>query len=216
MINVLLADDVSHHENGLVRKLNAESDIRVIGEIGLDRRGVEEFMQSSPDVVVICSAASVVSGIETTIRLRMTLPGVKVVILSSGTSPGHLMLALEAGVHGYVAGDADEEAVAGAIRAVVAGANYLSKEAADMLVADYFQRQRSTQRGAPMARLSRREMEVLRMVVEGELTTAIAKTLDLSPKTVDTYRRRVMRKLGVSNVPALVKLAVQHGLTSVS
>ena len=216
MINVLLANGNGFQGNGLVTRLNAEPDIRVIGEIGLDRRGIEEFTQSSPDVVVIRSVGSVVSGIESTLRLRTILPSIKVVITSPITSPGHLMLALEAGVQGYVAGNAGQQALIGAIRAVAAGANYLSKDAADMLVADYFHRQRNLQMKDPFKRLSKREWEVLKMLVEGESASNIAEILALSPKTVDTYRRRLMRKLGVTNVPALVKLALQHGLTSVT
>lgn len=216
MITVLLADDIGFQGNGLAARLDAEPDIQVVGEIALDKRGMDKARQSNPDVVVVRSAGSVVGGIESTFRLRMNLPDIKIVMMSPRTSPGHLMLALEAGVHGYLTGDAGEQAIVGAVRAVAAGASYLNKEAADTLVADYFDRERSSRLEDPIERLSRREMEVLRMVVEGTSTTRIAEILDLSPKTVDTYRRRLMHKLGVANVPALVKLALQHGLTSVA
>ena len=157
---------------------------------------------------------SVFSGVEISFRIRMQQPEAKVVVVSSALSPGNLMLALEAGVHGYVVAEAGNQAVANAVRAVPVGAMYLSSEATDTLVANYMQRNGAGDTEGQIARLSKREREVFKRLVEGETAASIAHELELSPKTVDTYRRRLMRKLDVTSMPALVKLAVKHGVTT--
>ena len=170
--------------------------------------------QLAPDVVVVRAGETVFSGVETSFRVRMQQPDAKVVMVSSALSPGNLMLALEAGVHGYVVAEAGNQAVAKAVRAVPVGAVYLSSEATDRLVADYMQRNGAGDAEGQLARLSKREREVFRRLVDGETAASIALALGLSPKTVDTYRRRLMRKLDVTSMPALVKLAVKHGVTT--
>lgn len=116
-------------------------------------------------------------------------PDAKVVMVSSALSPDNLILALEAGVHGYVVAEAGNQAVMNAVRVAPAGATYLSSEATDTLVAQFMRRNRVGDTGNPFARLSKREREVCKRLVNGETTASIALELVLSPKTVDTYRR---------------------------
>ena len=104
--------------------------------------------------------------------------------------------------------------VVAAVRQVRAGRRCLSEKIADIITDDYVRLRQATYAESPLARLSSRERSVLHMVVEGKSSAEIAKILFLSPKTVDTYRSRLMQKLGISDVPGLVKFAIQHGLTS--
>lgn len=100
-----------------------------------------------------------------------------------------------------------------AVRAVHAGHRYLSQKISDGLVDDYVRQRQTAGAKSPLARLSAREREVLQLVVEGRTSAEIAKILSLSLKTVETYRSRLMGKLGISDLPGLVKFAIQHGLT---
>jgi DNA-binding NarL/FixJ family response regulator len=124
-----------------------------------------------------------------------------------------IIRALQAGARGYLLKESAGVAVADAVRAVHAGRRYLSQRIADDVV-DSFARQRQVDDSADsLARLSARELEVLQLVVEGRSTAEIAGILFLSPKTVNTYRSRLMSKLGIEDLASLVKFAIQHGLT---
>jgi len=124
----------------------------------------------------------------------------------------HVFRALQAGARGYLLKESAGIEVVNAVRAVHANHRYLSQKIADSLIDDYV-RQRQATDASPLARLSPREREVLQLVVEGKSRTEISDILSLSFKTVETYRSRLMRKLGISDLPSLVKFAVQHGLT---
>jgi len=103
--------------------------------------------------------------------------------------------------------------VVNAVRAVHADRRYLSQKISDDLVDDYVRQRQAAEAKSPLARLSPREREVLQLVVEGKSSAEIADILSLSLKTVETYRSRLMHKLGISDLPGLVKFAIQHGLT---
>lgn len=212
-ITVLLADFRAIGEGELAAYLESQPDIDVLGQVTLNQDLLEFVRHADPDVVVVCVGDSVFGGVTAVSRVRLHHPDVKIVVVTSALSPGNLMLALEAGVHGYVLADAGNPAVAKAVRAAPVGAVYLSGAAADMLVDDYERRQGVGNSRDQLARLSKREREVFQRLVDGESATSIAGDLQLSPKTVDTYRRRMMQKLGVTSMPALVKLALKHGMT---
>jgi DNA-binding NarL/FixJ family response regulator len=125
----------------------------------------------------------------------------------------HIFRALEAGAHGYLLKESAGVEVVDAVRAVCAGRRYLSATISDRLIDDYVRQRQAAKAKSPLARLSPREWEILQLVVEGQSSNAIATTLSLSPKTIETYRSRLMAKLGIGDLPTLVKFAIQHGLT---
>jgi DNA-binding NarL/FixJ family response regulator len=129
------------------------------------------------------------------------------------SSSEHIFRALEAGARGYLLKESAGEEVVAAVRQVHAGHRYLSQKISDELVNDYMRQRRARHAQSPLGSLSQREREVLQLVVEGRTSAEIAEILFLSPKTVETYRSRLMRKLEISDLPALVKFAIQHGLT---
>jgi DNA-binding NarL/FixJ family response regulator len=100
-----------------------------------------------------------------------------------------------------------------AIRAVHAGRRYLSQKISGQMIDEYIRKREVSGAKSPLQRLSPREREILQLVVEGKSSAEIAEILYISPKTVETYRSRLMQKLGISNLPSLVKFAIQHGLT---
>jgi DNA-binding NarL/FixJ family response regulator len=149
------------------------------------------------------------NGIDAAVVLRERCPHTRIVILSMHSDAEYVHRAFAAGASGYLLkGSASEEVVA-AVRAVQRGGRYLSRELAHI---DRTRAERSDEPG-PLDSLSVRERQVLQLVVEGHSSAGIAALVNLSPKSVDTYRSRLMKKVGVSDVPALVKFAIQHGLT---
>jgi DNA-binding NarL/FixJ family response regulator len=121
---------------------------------------------------------------------------------------------LQAGARGYLLKESAGIEVANAVRAVHAGERYLSQKISDSLVDDYVQQRQAAEASSPLASLSPRERQVLKLVVEAKSSAEIAELLFLSPKTVETYRSRIMRKVGIHDLPGLVKFAIQHGITS--
>jgi DNA-binding NarL/FixJ family response regulator len=150
------------------------------------------------------------NGIEAAREIRNRAPQARVVILSMHSSAEHVFHALEAGASGYVLKESAANEIIDAVRAVRAGHRYLSPKVAEVL-ADNISRGGGA---SPLASLSKRERQVLQLVAEGRSSAQIAATLHLSPKSVDTYRSRLMQKLHIGDVAGLVKFAIQHGLTS--
>lgn len=210
-IKVLLADDHAIVRDGLKMVLQAQADIRVIGEATDGREAVQQAVQHVPDVAVMDIAMPVLNGIEATEQIRDRCPETEVLILSMHSNSEHVFRALQAGALGYVLKESAGAEVIDAVRCVYAGKRYLGEKIADTVIEDYI-RQRHT--ASPLESLSLRERQILQLVVEGRTSAEIAEVLSLSPKSVETYRSRMMQKLGISDMPSLVKFAIQHGLTS--
>ena len=213
-ITVFLADDHAMVRDGLQLLLENSGDIEVVGQAGSGRQTVQEVLRTKPDVVLMDIAMPELNGIEATRQLISDLPEIKVIILSMYATSEHIYQALQAGAVGYLLKEAVGMEVVEAVHDAVRGQRYLSQKITETLVDDYlFQREIGTSR-SPIDRLSSREREVLQMVAEGLSSAKIADRLALSPKTVDTYRSRIMQKIGVRDVTELVKFAIRHGLTS--
>lgn len=205
-IRVLLADDHAMLREGLKALLSASADIEVVAEAADGREALAQAEALAPDVAVLDIAMPGLNGIEAARVMRRRFPAMRIVMLSMHSSSEHVHRALEAGAQGYLLKESAADEVGAAVRAVHAGARYFSR------ALGAFPREARTQPG-PLARLSARERQVLQLVVEGHSSTEIAARIHLSPKSVATYRSRLMKKLGVADIAALVKFAVQHGLT---
>lgn len=212
-ITVFLADDHAVVRDGLRSLLEAQTDIKVIDAAADGRETVRQVAQFCPDVVVMDIAMPELNGIETTWEIGKICPSTQIVILSMHSTTEHIFRALQAGARGYLLKESAGIEVVNAIRAVYAGHRYLSQEISDQLIDDYVFQRQTTEAKSPLARLSPREREVLQLIAEGKSNTQIADILSLSSKTVGTYRSRLMRKLGINDLPALVRFAIQHGLT---
>ena len=212
-ITVFLADDHAVLRDGLRFILEAEGDITVVGHAAGGRKAVREVQQLRPDVVIMDIAMPELNGIEATKQIHETCPFTQVVILSIYASKQHIFQALQAGAQGYLLKESAGQEVVHAIRTVHAGRRYLSQHISAALIDDYVQQRQAVPVKSPLEKLSIRERQILQLVVEGKTSTEIAEILFLSPKTVETYRSRLMQKLGIRNLPSLVKFAIQHGLT---
>ena len=121
---------------------------------------------------------------------------------------------LEAGATGYLLKESAGKELVRAVRAVYSGHRFLSDRISHRVIEDYIHQRRADSKESLIKHLSPREREVLQLVVEGQSSAEIARTLFLSPKTIETYRSRLMQKLGIKDLPTLVKFAIQHGMTS--
>ena len=179
--------------------------MEIVGSVGNGRDAVRVATALMPDVVLMDLTMPEMNGIEATLQICTRMPATQVVVLSMHSNREHVYQAMKAGAMGYVLKDAASAELVKAVRAVRAGRRYVSP-AIGLLP------ELSGQRG-PLESLSMRESQVLQLVVEGRTSGESAQAINLSKTSVDTYRSRLMKKLGVSDVASLVKLAVQHGLT---
>lgn len=212
-IRVIIADDHAMLRDAMTHMLSGHRDIAVVGGAGNGREAVELVRQLQPDVAIIDISMPELNGIDATMQIAAIAPETRVVILSMQGTSEHLYRSLQAGAHGYLLKGSGGQMLIEAVRAVYAGHRYFSEEMTQLLVEDFVQHRDHRPIASPLERLSARERETLQLVVEGKSSAEIAEILSLSPKTVETYRSRLMAKLGIKDLPGLVKFAIQHGLT---
>lgn len=208
-IRVLLADDHALMREGLRALLATTTDIEVVGEVRTGREAERQVPQINPDVVLMDIAMPDLNGIEAARVIHLKCPAVRIVMLSMHATAEYVYRAFEAGACGYLLKEVAVEEVITAVRTVHGGARYLSPALAESVPdpgAGYAR--------GPIDSLSTRERQVLQLVVEGHTSNEIARMINLSPKSVETYRSRLMLKLGIRDLPSLVKFALEHGLTS--
>jgi len=209
-IRVFLADDHAVVVEGLRLLLERQPDMKVIGTAANGLEVVRQAVKLSPDVVIMDVAMPEMNGIEATKQMSDQSPGTRVVILSMLSTAEHVFQALRAGALGYVLKEAAGAELVDAIRTVHMGRPYLSHKLTETMDNEIDHHK------SPLERLTSRELQVLQLTVEGKSAAEIAASLSLSPKTVETYRSRLMHKLGLTDLPSLVKFAIQHGLTPLS
>lgn len=213
-ITVFLADDHAVVREGLKLLLEMQSDIQVIGDAENGRDALRQVTKLHPDVVIMDISMPELNGIDAAQQILEQCPSTKIIILSMHSASEHIFRALRAGVKGYLLKESAGVEVAQAVRTVHKGGRYLSQKISDQVIDNYLEKNEGNEPENPVERLSPREVEILQLVVEGKSSADIAKTVFLSPKTVETYRSRLMQKLNVNDIPGLVKLAIKHGLIS--
>ena len=209
-IKIFLADDHTIIRDGLKFILQAQTDLKVIGDAANGRDAVAQIRQLKPDVAVLDISMPELNGIDAAAQIRDASPPTRVIILSMHSTAEHIARAFDAGARGYLLKESAGTEVVAAVRAAHAGTRYLSERIAGTLIDDYLKTRVSTN---PLDALSPREREILQLVVEGKSSKTIAKILSLSAKTVETYRSRLMQKLNVKNLAELIRFAIRHRLT---
>jgi DNA-binding NarL/FixJ family response regulator len=213
--SVLLADDHALMRMGLRALVDALPDAQVVAEAGNGHEAVALARQWRPAVAVLDIAMPLLNGIEAAERItREGLP-TKVVILSMHATRQYVTAAIRAGAVGYVVKDAAVDELAQAMRAAAQGRSYVSPSVSDHLVHEL----RGAQPGqetkeAAWHRLSARQREVLQLIAEGRSTREIGEVLHISPKTVETHRAELMRRLDIHEVAGLTRYAIREGLIS--
>ena len=209
-LTVFVADDHAIVRDGLVAHLSAQPDLAVLGTASNGREAVTQILAHAPRIAILDISMPELDGIEATRQIVAAAPDVRVIILSMHGGAQHIFNALEAGVRGYLLKESAGSEIIEAIRVVQSGRRYLSPRVAEIVAENL------GTRGAvsPLESLSRREREILKLVADGHSSAAIGARLHLSPKTVDSYRSRMMQKLRLTDLAAVIKFAIQHGLTS--
>lgn len=211
-IRVLLADDHAVLRAGLRALINAEQDMEVVGEAGDGMEAVERTRELQPDVVVMDIAMPRLNGLEATQRIVQSGMETRVLVLTMHSEEQYLLQVLQSGGAGYVLKRSADTELMEAIRTVHRGEAFLYPSATKLLVDDYLGRVRVGQERDSYDELTEREREVLKLTVEGFSNQEIADKLIISPKTVDTYRARVMEKLNLRHRSELIKYALRRGL----
>ena len=204
---ILLADDHALLCEGLRALLAQQQDFEVVGIVADGREAVRRAQELRPHVVIMDITLPGLNGIEATARIRAQLPEVLVIVLSMHNSAEHVHRAMHAGASGYLVKDSAAQEVVSAVRAVRLGKSYFGRT-----LDGFVPSARRADDRSPVESLSGREREILQLVMEGRSSTEIAHLLSLSPKTVDTYRSRIMTKLGVKDMASLARIAIVLGL----
>lgn len=212
MTRLYLVDDHQMVREGLRAVLQAAGHV-VVGESDDPTEALAQITSLAPQVLLLDLSLGRRSGFEVLAELPRRSSTVRTVVLTMSAQPQHVAEALRLGAMAYVLKGSPASEVLRAIDAVVQGRRYLGQQVAE-LAAQALTGDAGDTTADPFTSLSPRERQIVVMVVNGHSSTAIGRDLHLSPKTVDTYRSRLMTKLGTADVTALVKLAIHHGLAS--
>jgi DNA-binding NarL/FixJ family response regulator len=207
MIDVVLVDDHELVRTGFRMILQQQPDIRVCGEAGTAEEGLRQIRSLSPDIALVDVHMPGMSGIELTERVARANMSTRIVVVTVVDDARFPKRLLDAGALGYLTKGCSAEELLGAVRQVAAGRRYLAPVVAQQLALATLDGDNS-----PFDALSTRELEVAMMLVRGKPLTTIGEQLSLSPKTVSTYKQRLMEKLQVDHVISLAHLMTIHGL----
>jgi len=209
MIRVLLADDHSIVRAGLCRIVEESGDMTVVAEAADGKKAIQKARDTDPDVAVIDISMPEFDGLEVTTRLLDDHPELPVIILTMHEEEQYVVRTIEAGAMGYITKKSAPEKLVNAIRKVLAGQRYLSPEATETLA---LRVARGAKGQSPLDSLSNRELQVLKRLAQGNTNREIAAAYNISIKTVDTYRLRLLKKLNLRNNADISRFAIQNNL----
>lgn len=209
MIRILLADDHSIVRDGLRRIVEEDGAMEVVAEASDGREAVQKVAASRPDVAVVDISMPGFDGLEVISRLKDSHPDVPVLILTMHEEAQYVVRAIEAGAMGYLTKQSAPEQLVTAIRRIHDGHRYITDEASEALALRIAKGARAK---TPLDSLSMRELQVLRRLGMGHTNREIASVYNISIKTVDTYRARLLKKLALRNNAELVRFAIQNNL----
>jgi len=208
---VLLVDDHQMFRAGIKALIEADGRMTVVGEAGTGEEAVDKVRALKPDVVVMDLSMPGSNGLEATRRIAALGLDTKVLVLTVHAEEEYLVPVVEAGASGYLTKTSADTDLLEALRVVARGQVFLPPKATTLLLQRYKDRDGEGD-SSGMSALSAREREVLALTAEGYTSREIGQKLFISPKTVDTYRARIMEKLGLSHRSELVRFALEVGL----
>jgi DNA-binding NarL/FixJ family response regulator len=210
-ITIVLADDHHVMRQGLRLVLEAQEDFRVVAEAGNGLDTITLVERLTPCVLIVDVMMPGLNGLEVTRQVRQRTSRTRVIVLSMYSNEAYVLEALRNGAAGYVLKEAHADDLVHAVREVVAGRRYLSPPLSECAIEAYLQKARDTGLD-PYETLTAREREVLQLAVEGRTNGDIAAALYISPRTVETHRANMMRKLALHTQADLIRYALQRGL----
>ena len=211
MIKILVVDDHPVVRQGLRQVLEGNPEFTVVGEAADGKGALELADQLQPDVAILDLALPGLNGLEVARRIQQRQPDTRILILSMHNSEAYVLEAMNNGILGYVLKESATKDLIHAVKEVAAGRRYLSPPLSEQKIQEYSERISSSSVD-PYDALTDREREVLHMLAEGQNRSEIAASLSISPRTFDTHRTNLMRKLNLNSQMDLVRFAMQRGL----
>ena len=209
-VSIILADDHALVRAGIRALVERVPNVEVVGEAGNGKESLALIKKKLPDIALLDLEMPGLDGLEVTELLARKFPEVKVLILSAHQSPEFVMRALAVGAQGYMVKDAATSELAAAIDAVARGESYLSPAVSRLVINGSL---KQADAAKPAEELRARQRQVLRLLVEGRPMKEIAVILEVSIKTVEAHRARLMDRLKIHDLPGLVRYAMRKGLT---
>jgi two-component system, NarL family, response regulator DegU len=214
-ISIVLADDHVLVRNGIKAMLESESDLQVVGEASDGNEALESARNLKPDILVLDIRMPNMNGLEAAARLKNQSPSTKGVILSMHDSEEYVLQALDAGAYGYLLKDTDKNEFIKALKQIHSGSKYFSGGVSNVLANRILHDRPASSTPAPKENryhLTKREKEILRMVIEGRHNKDIAEALGKSVRTIETHRFNIMKKIDVNNAVDMVNKTVKENL----
>lgn len=211
VINILVADDHEILRYGVVTYLASSDGINVVGEASTGDECIELYKEHHPDICILDISMPKKNGIETAKALREINPDVKILILSMHIDKDILNDVLEAGINGYLLKNTEKADLLQAIRSVMKGQQVFSEPISKLITDSYLDKANGAKKELDV-NITKREREILELIVEGYTSQEIADKLYISPRTVDTHRFNLMQKLDIKNTAGLVRFALKNNL----
>lgn len=214
MLKILLVDD--HHlvRNGIKIFLESEKEFEVVGEAKDGNEAIEKNNELKPDLVLLDISMPEKNGLEAAPEILSAQNAPKIVMLSMYLDEQYINSCMEAGVHGYIHKGADKDELINGIKRVMEGISFYSKDVRDVMVNNYISslKKKKQQLAQPKINLTKRELEIVKLIMKGYTSNQIAEELFISNRTVDTHRANLMQKLDVKNSIELINKVMEDNL----
>ncbi len=217
MIKVVLADDHSLVRDGIKALLEEAPNIHVTGEVSNGEEAIEKIRETQPDIAILDIRMPVMNGIEASRKIRKLFPKVKIMMLSMHDTEEYVIQSIESGASGYLLKDTNRIEFIKAINFIHQGEKYFSGSISHILIDKILNKSTNSENKEhvpEIPELTKREKQILSLIVEGHSNRKIATLLDKSIRTIETHRFNLMKKLKVKNVVELIKKAEQFHLIS--
>jgi DNA-binding NarL/FixJ family response regulator len=215
---VLIADDHEVVRDGLKNILMTSGTMMIIGEANDGNEAITMYDKLRPDVVIMDISMPKMNGIEATKKIKDRFPDAKILILTMHDNQEYLNQVIRSGAQGFVLKNTDKEELLSAVKTVADGEKFFSKDISKMMIENYIRTAQNNEKPSSDREipLTKREIEILKKIAEGNSNQEIANQLFISYNTVDTHRKNIMHKLSIKNTAGLVRYAIEKGLISLN
>lgn len=215
---ILIVDDHEVVRDGLKNILTSLDNISIAGEAGNGEDAVKMYSSLKPDLVIMDISMPGMNGIEATRVIKEKDPDARILILTMHDNQEYLNQIIRSGAKGFILKNTDKEELLDAVKTVASGDNFFSKDISKLIIDNYIRTAKETEKndGYKEVPLTKREIEILKLIASGYSNQEIANILYISYNTVDTHRKNIMHKLSIKNTAGLVRYAIEKGLISLN
>ena len=213
-LRILIADDHELVRRGARGVLHSRRSWRVVGEAANGQEAVEKAIDLKPDITLVDISMPELDGIEVVRQIRQAVPTTKVLVLTMHESDRMVQRALDAGAQGYILKSDLTDCLVTAVKSISEGDRFLTPQVSKIMLEGSLKAKRQQQQRAG-ARTTPRETEIIRLLAEGKTNKEIAALLEITVRTVEGHRARLMLKLGFHSLTELIHYAIRHGITTV-